>query len=81
MLSPADSGSALIVDGVYPRSPASKARIKVGDHILSIDNRPLQYNWYCADPAFLQPAGTVVTLTIQRHNSSQQIRLKLKDIL
>jgi predicted aspartyl protease len=80
-LNPEDSGSALVVAEVYPHSPASQAHIHVGDRILFIDNRPPQQTWYSDDPAFLQSAGTVVTLTIQHNKSSQQIKLKLKDIL
>ncbi|MGD0830250.1 MAG: aspartyl protease family protein [Terracidiphilus sp.] len=79
--SPAGSNGAFVVATVYPRSPASKARIRVGDRILLIDNRPPRPTWYSDDPAFLQPAGTVVTVTIQRGNATQQIKLKLKDIL
>jgi hypothetical protein len=35
----------------------------------------------CDDPAFLQSAGTVVTLVVEHDHSSRQIALKLKDIL
>lgn len=81
LLSPDEIGIALVVLAVYPRSPASKAHIKVGDRILSIDNRPPNYNWYRDDPDFFQSAGTVVSLTVQHNNTTQQIKLKLKDIL
>jgi Aspartyl protease/PDZ domain len=81
LLNATDNGTALVVVTVYPHSPASKAHIKVGDRIVFIDKHPPEPNWYRDDPAFLQPAGTVVTLTIQRDNSFQQINFNLKDIL
>jgi hypothetical protein len=81
LLDPATSGSSLVVIDVYPRSPASRARIREGDRIELIDNRPPQYTWYQDDPALFQSAGTVVTLTVQRDKSSREIKLKLKDIL
>jgi S1-C subfamily serine protease len=80
-LLPAEGGTALVVVDVFPRSPASKAHIKAGDRILLIDDNPPKPTWYCDDPAFLQSAGTVVTLTVEHDHSSQQIKLKLKDIL
>lgn len=78
---PANGGTELTVVSVYPRSPASKAHIKAGDRIVLIDNHPPSPTWYSDDPAFLQPAGTVVTLTIRRGNSTQKIKLRLRDIL
>lgn len=76
-----DGGRALVVTAVYPHTAGSKARIKVGDRIVLINNRPPQPTWYYDDPAFLQPAGTVVKLTVQRGSSSHQINFKLKDML
>jgi hypothetical protein len=81
LLDPADHGTALVVAAVFPRSPGSKSHIQAGDRILLIDNHPPEPTWYRDDPAFLQSAGTVVTLTIQRGNASRQVKLKLKDIL
>jgi hypothetical protein len=78
---PSDKGTVLTVVDVYPHSPADKAHIKAGDRIVLINNHPPAPTWYGDDPAFLQPAGTVVNLTIQRGNTSLQIQLKLKDIL
>jgi hypothetical protein len=81
LANPSGQGTELTVVGIYPHSPASRARIKAGDRILLIDNRPPEPTWYGDDPAFLQPAGTLVALTIQRGNTSLRIQLKLKDIL
>ena len=77
----ADNWKALVVATVYPHSAGSKAQIKAGDKIVLIDNRQPTPTWYCDDPAFVQRAGTVVTLTVQRDKSSQKISLKLKDML
>lgn len=77
----ADAGTALVVTAVYPHSAASKSDIKVGDHIVLINNHKPAPTWYSDDPAFLQRAGTIVVFTIQRGNATRQISLKLKDIL
>ena len=80
-LDPADNGTALVVTKVFSHSVASKAHIKVGDRIVLINDRPPAPTWYSDDPAFLQRPGTVVTLSIQRDNATQRLRLKLKDVL
>ena len=77
----ADNWKALVVATVYPRSAGSKAQIKAGDKIVLIDGRAPAPTWYCDDPSFVQRAGTVVALTIQRGKTSQKIHLKLKDML
>lgn len=77
----ADNWKALTVAMVYPHSAGSKAHIRGGDKIVLIDGRAPEPTWFCDDPAFVQRAGTVVALTIQRGKSSQKINLKLKDML
>jgi hypothetical protein len=77
----ADTGTDLVVTQVYPRSPASKAHLKVGDRILLVDGHPPAPDLASDDPAFLKPAGTRVILTVQRGNSTWQVPLVLKDIL
>ena len=70
------------VMNVLPGSPAQIAGVAIGDIIVKIDGRapndnPLQRD----DPAFLQPAGTVVHLTIQRGNKFHKIEVTLRDVL
>jgi hypothetical protein len=70
------------VMNVLPGSPAEIAGVVVGDIIMKIDGRapndnPLQQD----DPAFLQPVGTVVHLTIQRGDKIRTIDLTLRDLL
>lgn len=77
----ADNWKALVVATVYGHSAGSKAHIEVGDKILLIDGRAPEPTWFCDDPAFVQRAGTVVALTIERGKSTQRINLKLKDML
>jgi hypothetical protein len=67
---------------VLPGSPAEIAGIVIGDILMMIDGRapndnPLQQD----DPAFLQPAGTVVHLTIQHEDKTRTIDLTLRDLL
>jgi hypothetical protein len=77
---PSPDGS-LPIDAVYPFSPAKHAHIKAGDRILRVNQQPPASTWEITDPAFLQPAGTQILLTIQRGDSTLEIPLKLKDIL
>jgi hypothetical protein len=77
----ADSGTDLVVSKVFSHSPASRAHVKAGDRILLIDNHPAAPSMVSDDPAFLQPAGTRVKLTVQRGGATLQIALILKDIL
>jgi len=67
---------------VLPGSPAEIAGVAVGDIIIKIDGRapndnPLQRD----DPAFLQPIGTVVHLTLQHGDKIRTIDLTLRDLL
>jgi predicted aspartyl protease len=67
---------------ILPGSPAEIAGVAVGDIIMAIDGRapndnPLQRD----DPAFLQPVGTVVRLTIQHGDKIRTIDLTLRDLL
>ncbi len=74
-------GTDLVVKEVLPHSPASRAHLKVGDRILRIDNHPPAPSLLGDDPAFLQPVGTRVLITIRRGETSLQIPITLKDIL
>ena len=59
-------------------SPAARAGVAIGDVLLQIDGRaPLNADNPLLedDPAFLQPAGTVVRLRVQRGEK----RLELED--
>lgn len=76
-----EAGNALIVSKVYAHSAASRAHLKVGDHILFIDGHRPAPDWFCDDPAFLGPDGTQLNLTIQRGNANLQLTLTLKEIL
>ena len=67
---------------VLPGSPAETAGVAVGDIITKIDGRapndnPLQRD----DPAFLQPVGTLVHLTLQRGDKEQEIDVTLRELL
>ncbi len=71
-----------LVRNVVPGSPGEKAGIAVGDVILKIDGRaPIDDPLEQDDPAFLQPVGTVVHLTVKRGNTVRKIRLTLREVL
>ena len=67
---------------VLPESPGEIAGVAIGDIIVQIDGRapnkdPLQQD----DPAFLQPVGTVVRLTVLSGDKTQKIEVTLRDLL
>ena len=70
------------VMNVLPASPGEIAGVAIGDIIVQIDGRapnndPLQQD----DPAFLQPVGTVVHLTVRRGDKTLKIEVTLRDLL
>jgi aspartyl protease/PDZ domain-containing protein len=76
-----DKEKDLKVVAVLRNSPGDKAGVRVGDRILLIDHRPPIATWATEDPAFLKPSGTVVSLTIQRGQLVQQVKIRLKHLL
>jgi hypothetical protein len=76
-----DNGKDLKVVAVLPNSPGDKAGVKVGDRIVLIDGHPPVAPWGREEPAFLQPSGTVVLVTIQRGQLVQEFKIRLKDLL
>ena len=64
---------------VFAGSPAAKAGLSTGDLITSVNGeKPADDS---RDPAFLQPVGTVVHLTIQRNGLERAVDLALQDVL
>ena len=66
---------------ILPGSPSDIAGIKIGDVIMQIDGHapsddPLEQN----DPAFLQPVGTIVHLTVKRGDRVRRIDVTLRDM-
>jgi hypothetical protein len=76
-----EGGKGLKVVIVLPGSPGDKAGVRVGDRILTINDHPALPVWGSDEPAFLKPAGTEVSLTIQRGALVQQLRIRLKNLL
>jgi PDZ domain/Aspartyl protease len=64
---------------VLPGSPAESAGIAVGDVITRIDGHAPgdERN----DPAFLQPEGTLVNVTVKHGDTSRDVQLTLKELL
>jgi C-terminal processing protease CtpA/Prc len=69
------------VVAVLPNSPGDKAGVKAGDRIVQIDHRPPIAPWGEEEPAFIKPAGTVVSVTIQRGPAVQELKIRLKNLL
>jgi hypothetical protein len=76
-----DNGKDLKVVAVLSESPGDKAGVKVGDRIVLVDGRPPIVPWGREEPAFLQPSGTAVLLTIERGQQVQQVKIRLKNLL
>jgi hypothetical protein len=70
------------VMNVLPGSPAAVAGVAIGDILLRIDGRaPSDNPLLQDDPAFWQPVGTVVRLTVQRGKKRLKIKISLRDLL
>lgn len=72
-------GHGLQVMTVLPGSPGAQAGVEVGDVITAVDGKTLgdEVN----PPAFLQPSGTQILLTVQHGTETRQVTVTLKDVL
>jgi hypothetical protein len=72
-------GHGLQVMTVLPGSPGARAGVETGDVITAIDgNIPSDDT---NQPAFLQPSGSQLQLTVQRGTKTRQVTVILKDVL
>jgi hypothetical protein len=70
------------VMNVLPGSPAAMAGVEIGDVLLQIDGRaPSDDPLLQDDPAFWQPVGTVVHLTVLHGGRMRKVKIRLKDLL
>jgi hypothetical protein len=77
LLGAAEPGETVMT--VIPGSPAESAGLKVGDVVTAIDGHaPADES---EQPAFLQPVGTVVHLSVKRGDTSLQFSLTLRNLL
>jgi hypothetical protein len=72
-------GHGLQVMTVLPGSPGAQAGVAVGDVITAIEGKSPGDEMN--QPAFLQPSGTQVELTIQRGNETRKVTVTLRDVL
>jgi len=72
-----DAGEKVMT--VLPGSPAESAGIAVGDLITRIDGHEPADE--INDPAFLQPEGTRVAVTVKHGETSRDVQLTLKELL
>ena len=72
--------TGMLVNSVYPKSPAAISGIKAGDILLQIDHKAIDGRFPEQIPAILnsiaqQPVGTQLTLTIKRGVKLQDINV------
>jgi S1-C subfamily serine protease len=80
VIDPTDQGQKIMT--VLPGGSGEAAGLKVGDLITGIGEKdPAPPGDDPDEPAFLQPVGTVVHLTVKRGDTTQLIDVKLGDVL
>jgi hypothetical protein len=72
-------GHGLQAMTVLPGSPGARAGIEAGDVISAIDGKTPSDEMN--QPAFLQPPGTKLQLTVQRGTETSQVTVTLRDVL
>ena len=72
-------GHGLEVMTVLPGSPGAQAGIQTGDVITAIDGKTPDDEMN--QPAFLQPPGTHLKLTVQHGTETRQVTVTLRDVL
>jgi len=73
LIDPAASGAP----GVFPGSPADKAGLKDGDIVVAVDGQPVDATHDLASRVLPHVPGDVVTLSVVRGGSTQQVRVTL----
>ena len=72
-------GHGLEVMTVLPGTPGAQAGLQAGDVILAIDGKTPADDIH--QPAFLQPPGTILHLSVRRGSETHEVSLTLKDVL
>jgi S1-C subfamily serine protease len=72
-------GHGLQVMTVLPESPGAQAGVETGDVITAIDGKTPDDEMN--QPAFLQPSGTQLQLTIQHGTETRKVIVTLRDVL
>jgi len=72
-------GHGLEVMTVLPGSPGAQAAIETGDVITAIDGKTPSDEEN--QPAFLQPAGTQVELTVRHGTETRKVTVILRDVI
>jgi predicted aspartyl protease len=72
-------GHGLQAMTVLPDSPGAQAGVETGDLITAIDGKTPDDD--VNQPAFLQPSGTQLQLTLQHGTGTRQVTVTLRDVL
>jgi predicted aspartyl protease len=71
----------IIIANIRPNSPASQANLKIGDRILSINNKAVsKYNSQEINQLFSQDGNPEIKLKIQRKKKRLKVKFRLKSI-
>ncbi len=72
-------GHGLQVMTVLPGSPGAQAGVEIGDLITAIDGKTPSDEMN--QPAFLEPSGTQLRLTVRHGTETRELKVTLKDVL
>jgi hypothetical protein len=72
-------GHGLEVMTILPGSPGARAGLETGDAIIAIDGK--RPDDEMNQPAFLQPVGTQLQLTVQHGTETRKVTVTLRDVL
>ncbi|NIM51617.1 MAG: PDZ domain-containing protein [Gemmatimonadales bacterium] len=67
----------VVVSDVYPRSPAARAGLQVGDVIVSLDGKPMENGRQFDVNVYRRPIGGTVTLEIRRGLQNLTVPVKV----
>jgi hypothetical protein len=74
----ATSDGECVIRQVQPDSPAHKAGLQAGDHVLAIEDAPVRIFQNLVDALMDYDVGDTVTLKIQRHAQALEVDVKLE---
>ncbi len=76
-----DRPGGVVINAVYPGGPAEKAGLRIGDVVLSIDEKPIADLSGLAYRIATTPIGSTATMSIMRRGERMDLTLALREPL